>query len=132
MIVVVILGILALTIIPRFSIASEVTRSTTTVAVLRTVRNQLEFYRVQHSGTYPTLAQMWENLLQKTDAAGTIDPTADFGPYLTQSPVNQYTLSSTVVAVGTGTAIDGWEYDPVSGVIAAVGFNEATGTYTAP
>ena len=132
LIVVVILGILAMIIIPQFSNASDTARSTTTVALLRTLRGQLELYLSQHADTYPTLAQLWANMTQKTDAAGTIDPTGKFGPYLTQPPVNQYTLSSMVVAAGTGTANDGWEYDPITGALTAVGFDEATGTYTAP
>ena len=132
LIVVVILGILAMIVIPQFSDASETTRSTTTVALLRTVRGQLELYRAQHNSENPTIVQMWGNLTQKTDMVGTIDPTGKFGPYLSQPPVNQYTLSSTVVAVGTGTANDGWEYDPAAAAVTAVGFDEASGTYTAP
>ncbi len=132
LIVVVILGIIAMIVIPHFSNASDTTRSTTTLALLRTLRTQVGLYHAQHGGAYPTLAQLWGNLTQTTDAAGTIDPTGQFGPYLTQPPVNQYTLSSTVVATGTGTANDGWEYDPVLGALTAVGFNETTGTYTAP
>lgn len=131
LIVVVILGILAGLVIPQFGNASENAKSSNTVAQLQTIRGQLELYRLQHNG-YPTLAQLWDNLISKTTAAGVVDANGDFGPYLKKAPSNPYTNSSTVAVTGAGTVAHGWEYDATTGQISAVGFNESTQTYTAP
>ncbi len=132
LIVVTILGILAAIVIPKFTNASDEARSTTTKALLKTLRNQLELYKQQHGDEYPALVDLWDNMTLKTDADHSLNVNGNFGPYLQQPPVNQYTTSSVVKAIGAGTASDGWEYDEDTGEINAVGFNETTGTYTAP
>ena len=48
LIVVVIIGILAIIIVPKFSQFTDQTRATTTVALLRTIRNQIDLYQAQH------------------------------------------------------------------------------------
>jgi len=132
LIVVVILGILAAIVIPQFSNASDAARESTTRALLQTLRVQLELYKSQHEGVYPRLDQLWNNLTEHTDALGNIDAAGRFGPYLRKPPTNQYTHSTTVVAIGAGTANDGWEYNEVDGSIAAIGFDEETGRYSPP
>jgi len=131
LIVVVILGILAAIVIPQFSNASDTARVNNTLAILQTLRTQLELYKVHH-GAYPTLDQMWTNMLETTDAEGNVDPTGKFGPYLQKAPVNIYTTSSNIVATGQGTAADGFEYDAATGHIRAVGFDEITTTFAWP
>lgn len=132
LIVVVILGILASIVIPQFSSASEEARANSVAKLLQSMRGQIEVYRVEHNNEYPTLDQMWDNMVNKTDAAGNIVADGEFGPYFKMLPRNQYTQSTTVVAVGAGAATDGWEYDPENGRVTAVGFDEATRTYTPP
>ena len=132
-IVVLILGILAAIVIPKFTSASDEARSANTLSQLRTVRVALNRYRLDHDETYPTLGQMWTNLTTKTDLDGTVNASGIFGPYLLDAPKNPYTQSSTVVVLGDGTASDGWGYDTTDDqVIYAVGFDEATEEYTAP
>ncbi len=143
LIVVVILGILAAIVIPQFTNASESAKSSSLYTQLQTLRSQLELYQVQHNGVYPTLAQLnansseWGVMTNKTTVTGSIDNTnGEFGPYLQQAPQNPFTLSTIAVdnsgGAATGTASDGWLYNENNGDISAVGFNEATGEYTAP
>jgi general secretion pathway protein G len=132
LIVVVILGILAAIVIPQFSSASESARSTAMASQLQTLRIQLELYRIQHQEGYPKLAEMWVNLLKRSDTNGTVSDTGKYGPYLKFPPVNSYTNSTTLVAAGAATATDGFTYDQATGQIAGVGFDEATGRFTAP
>lgn len=139
LIVVVILGILAAIVIPQFTDASQNARASSLVSQLQTIRSQLELYQVQHNGNYPDLANVgWTSLTRRTNAAGTVMADGDdpalypFGPYLQQAPNNPYTNSSLVAAVGGGAVTDGWEYVLGTGAITAVGFDEATMTYTAP
>lgn len=131
LIVVVILGILAAIVIPQFSNATNMARTNTMLEHLRVIRSQIGMYYAQH-GSYPKLANMWDAMTGKTDIDGTIDPTGRYGPYFDHAPRHQFNNSSTIVAPGTGTSTDGWEYDETTGQIHAVGFDETTGTFTAP
>lgn len=120
LIVVVILGILAAIVIPQFTSASESARASSLVSQLQTIRSQLELYQVQHIGEYPTLAQLqadWDVMTSKTQADGTIDPDADFGPYLQKPPVNPFEDSGSVAAAAAAGV--GWVYDEDTGAITA-------------
>ena len=55
LIVVVILGILAAVVVPQFSDASTDARVSSLTTNLQTIRGQLELYKLQHNGNYPTL-----------------------------------------------------------------------------
>jgi len=134
LIVVVILGILAMMVVPRVINASEKSKASNTLTTLHTIREQILVYQAHHKQTLPTLAQLqnnWGVLMNKTDDAGTIGG-GNLGPYLKVAPKNPYNNSSTVAAPGAGTASTGWEYDASTGTLTAVGFNESTETYTAP
>ncbi len=133
MIVVSILGILAALVVPKFTNASEQALVASTKDQLRLMRVALERYKLDHDDAYPAIGTFWSLLTGKTDRDGTINAAGDYGPYLKSAAKNPYTSSSTVVAIGAGTATDGWEYDSVSPVIfTAVGFNETTGVFTSP
>ncbi len=138
LIVVVILGILAAIVIPQFTDASQNARASSLVSQMQTIRSQLELYQVQHNGQYPDLSADWTRLTRRTNANGDVMPDGGdatlfpFGPYLQHAPYNPYTDAQLVVAVGAGAVTDGWEYVQGTGAISAVGFDEATMTYTAP
>ena len=132
LIVVVILGVLAAIVLPQFAGTTAAARSSNTESLLHTLRSQVELYRAQHDDDAPTLAQLWTVMVSKTDVNGNVDANGRYGPYLVREPVNAWTSSSTVVAVGAGTANDGWEYDETTGYITAVGYDEATNTFTSP
>ena len=132
LIVVVILGILAAIVIPQFTSTSEAARANNTASLLRTLRTQLEVYKAEHEDQYPTRSDLWDTMLEPTDSKGNQTSDGQCGPYLRKAPLNQYTMSTTVVGPGSGTANDGWEYNENTGELQAVGFDEETRTYTAP
>jgi prepilin-type N-terminal cleavage/methylation domain-containing protein len=117
LIVVVILAILAATIIPQFTDSTTDTKRSTGLMNLRTVRAQVEMYKVQHGGTPPaTLTKLTE----KTDATGAAG--TDFGPYLQFIPVNPFSNKNTVTAASsnpptaaTSGSDRGWLYHAASG-----------------
>lgn len=121
LIVVVIIGILAAVVVPQFSNASDNAMKSTLKSQLQTISSQLELYRVQNSGSYPTLGgdgaanDGWADLI-------------DDG-YLKEKPYNPYvgksniiTGDSTAMATAKGDATAGWATNN-SGGIWAVGYN---------
>lgn len=132
LIVVVILGVLAGIVLPQFTSAADDARKTSTSAELQTLRTQMELYRAHHLDKCPTIDQLWNNMLVRTDADGTVNTSGKYGPYLIKAPMNPYTHSTTVAVPGAGAITDGWEYNATTGYISAVGFDETTMTFTAP
>ncbi len=119
LIVVVILGILAAIVIPQFTSASESAKQGNIETQLQTVRSQLELYRIQHTDTYPTVAQLFVNLTESTNAAGATSGTT-FGPYLQKTPVNPFTpgtAGDVVVVNGSAASTNGWTYNDTTGEI---------------
>jgi len=119
LIVVVILGILASIVVPQFTNASESAKGSSVAAQLRTIRNQLELYKIQHNGSYPTLAQLqasWGVMISKTDPDGTLNAAGACGPYMQHAPRNPIESSSTVAAAAAGV---GWVYDASTGNVKA-------------
>jgi len=115
LIVVVILAILGAIVIPQFSDASSDAKASALVTNLRTIRAQLELYKLQHNGSYPTDATTFsDQMTLKTTAAGSTT-SGTLGPYLLTVPTNPYTSTITINAVdGTATA---WYYLVTSGVV---------------
>lgn len=111
--VAVILAILAVVVIPQFSDASSDVKTSSVRASLQTVRSQLELYRAQHTGKYPTKTGWSDAMLKKTNADGTVAADGKFGPYLQQLPVNPMDDSSSIAATQDGTG--GWAYDETAG-----------------
>ena len=132
-IVIAVLAILAAMVLPKFTSAGTEAKGSNAATQLRMAREALLRYEMDHNEELPALGEMWTNLTSRTDFDGTVNASGDFGPYLPKPPINPFTNSSSVVASGAGTATDGWEYDTTtSPYIWAVGFDEATQTYTAP
>lgn len=137
LIVVVILGILAATVLPQFTSATEDAKRSALKQNLQQVRNQIELYRFQHNGTVPPgalAADFYKAMLCTSDAAGTTDGTVSgtvatsigtkpLGPYLLgQFPPNPYNNLSTVAVGATMAAADGssgWRYNTSTGEIKA-------------
>ncbi len=120
LIVVVIMAILAAAIIPQFTDSSSDARESTALMNLRTLRGQIQLYRVQHNGLLPS-ASLGE-LLIKTDASGSSGGT--LGPYLQFIPDNPFTNANTVRTTATdppgaasGAADAGWLYNTTSGMV---------------
>ena len=115
-IVVVIIGIIAAIAIPRMSRGATGAGDSALVADLKVMRNALEMYQTEHSGTYPTTANFVNAMTQYTDLAGatfsgTKTAACIYGPYLRTIPalpVGADKGKTSVVA--TYTAGNGWVY----------------------
>lgn len=131
LIVVVILGILAAIVIPRFAGASEQSRSATLKKLLQTMRSQISLYEAEHgdgpgyvNGGAPSLgvlasANVVENqLTEPTNGDGhwLASPPWDCGPYLMEWPINPINGQSELLPVGPGAMslpgddVNGWVY----------------------
>lgn len=93
---------------------------------LQTVRNQLELYKMQHQGQWPT-SSVVDQLTKKTNVSGQWQGQAgasgefNFGPYLQKIPTNCFTGKSSV-QTGTGSAGGGncgWYYNTSTGSFSA-------------
>ena len=102
LIVVVILGILAVVVVPQFSSASADARISSGKSMIQTIRSQIELYKLHHKDEYPTSngeaggTFEWELLTGTTDDEG--NDGSDYGPYLQQVPKNPWTTKSDVAA----------------------------------
>lgn len=117
LIVVIILGILAAVVIPQFTDASTDARLSSLQTNLQTIRGQIELYKLQHNGTYPEVLKFVDQMTKKTDAAGVVSATGQFGPYLQRIPTNPFTVGGTGndVTNTAAAANKAWFYDEVTG-----------------
>jgi type II secretion system protein G len=149
LIVVVILGILAATVLPQFTASTANAKESALRADLAQLRSQLQLFRFQHDGVYPngTADKVVEQLTMASNLAGdTAEPgTAGypFGPYLIgQLPTNPYNGGSGILvktSAISATDVDptavhgslkvGWVYSSLTGqVIANTAGTAADGT----
>lgn len=131
LIVVVILGILAAIVIPKFSNASQLARQNTLRDDLRFLRSRIMVYTAHHHGVPPGIppgggaadAQTFiAQMTHPTDAKGHVGALSQsgyrFGPYLSRMPENPINGLSTIRIVGPGPFPDtaegthGWIYQP--------------------
>jgi len=134
LIVVLILGILAAIVLPRFSNASATARASMLADDLRVIRMQLQVYKSQHVDVpagYPDgdrtaapteaafVAQM--TMASKADGSTAAPGTAGYryGPYLREVPTNPLNGKNTVQVIDNGGAFPaagddshGWIYQP--------------------
>jgi len=133
LIVVVILGILAATVLPQFTASSEDAKESALMQDLQTLRSQIEMYRFQHLGNVPaagsTLQQDFiDAMVLSSDADGTTGAVGSkpFGPYFVgQLPPNPFnglrTLQMTTADL-SGVVPDettGWIYNTANGQVKA-------------
>lgn len=125
LIVVVIMAVLAATIIPQFSTSTEDAKLNQQEFNVHTLRSQIQLYRIQHGGRYPTIQDdSLPELTSKTDVDGTINASGEYGPYILDAlPHNPFTNSNEVVATNATTEAElsyggrGWLYNPTTGMI---------------
>lgn len=97
LIVVVILGILAAIIIPRFANASADTRRAALASQLNTLRAQIQLYTIEHGDTRPSnLAVNWDELITVTVHNGV--NRGPYLPYVPTNPLNGFTGVAVVAA----------------------------------
>jgi type II secretion system protein G len=130
LIVVVILGILAATVLPQFTNSSADAKESSLKQSLQTLRSQIALYRVDHTGLYPAQGQTTQAtfvacMLAKTNPDGTANPTSGTcGPYLvgSQLPPNPFNNLTTMTVATTDVVADnttGWIYNSTTGAIKA-------------
>ena len=127
-IVVVIIGIIAAIAIPRMSRGTAGAGDSATAGDLAVLRNAIDLYAAEHGGSFPTLADIADQLTQYTDSVGDAqaakDATHIYGPYLRKVPPlpvgerkSKITFTATVPAATTADA--GWYYNATTGDILA-------------
>ncbi|MFA9477365.1 type II secretion system protein [Phycisphaerales bacterium AB-hyl4] len=125
-IVVVIIGIIGAIAIPRMSRGASGAADSALTANLSVLRNAIDLYAAEHNGTFPSLANIEEQLTDRTNAAGVAMDDGDladfpFGPYLRTVPplpvgANQGENGFTD---DPGSAGAGWVYDEDTGTLYA-------------
>ena len=120
LVVVVILGILAAIVVPQFSSASQDTKESALQQDLFRMRAQLELYKNQHSGNYPSLANFIDQMTLASNESGATAAlgTAGYplGPYMSGMPKNPFTDT---IPIGDGAVgSSAWYYDENTGEIA--------------
>ena len=126
LIVVVILGILAATVLPQFTASSDDAMESASVQNLQLLRSQIQLYIFQHEGRIPDAGDLETQLTSRTNTDESIDATnGEFGPYIIgQIPANPYNGLRTVVQGSSPLTADnvdnenaGWLYDNATGEI---------------
>lgn len=123
LIVVIVLGIVAFAVVPRFSKAAGDAEDIQLKNHLEIVRRQIELYRIEHDGQYPsatTEEAFLEQMLRRNEsdgsAANLASSASDHGPYLPAIPVNPCTGGKRITCGGRpGEKAGDWHYDPATG-----------------
>jgi hypothetical protein len=97
-------------------------RENSLLSTLQTMRSQLELYKIQHNGRYPSMGQLtgWKALTKRTDANGKITANGPFGPYLRAAPTNPFTGMSAVQPARSKPSGAGWSWDAKRGKLRAL------------
>lgn len=129
LIVAVMVTILGAVVIPLLETTGEQAKSTALLQNLRTLRSQIELYKLEHNGNAPVLYQgSLPQLIRATDVdgiPGVPDSKHPYGPYLRNGiPLNPITGRSIVTATDTfpptaPSGNGGWLYHRPTGRIAA-------------
>src|SRR5262249_1116349 len=93
--------------------ASSNSQTSSLAQNLRVMRSQIELYKVQHSSTYPTLANFVDQMTKKTNIDGTISGSPTLGPYVQRIPPNPFTNNNVLSKGATGTS--DWYFDENTG-----------------
>jgi prepilin-type N-terminal cleavage/methylation domain-containing protein len=123
-IVVVIIGIIAAIAIPRMSRGSAGAADSALSGDLSVLRSAIDLYATEHGGTYPTVANITDQLTMYTDAAGATRSTPNntyiYGPYLRKIPPLPVGArkGTTGIAAAAGSTV-GWIYTQATGDIRA-------------
>jgi type II secretory pathway pseudopilin PulG len=123
-VVIVFMGLVAAVVIPRMSEGSTGTTHAGLSADLAVLRNAIDMYACEHSGTYPDADNFEVQVTQYTDISGATSPTKTathiYGPYLRKIsplPVGS-SKGNTAVAANSGGNV-GWKYNSATGDIRA-------------
>ncbi len=121
-VVVVIIGIIAAIAIPRMSRGSAGAAAAALNGDLAVMRNAIDLFAAEHDGAFPTVADVANQLVQYTNAAGDSQATKDlthiYGPYVRKIPGLKVGAKkgSTGIAAADGAGV-GWIYNETAGDI---------------
>ena len=123
-IVVAIIAILAAIGIPRMSRGAKGASDSALTGDLATLRNAIDLYAAEHTGAFPTAADINTQLAQYTTISGGVNATKDtthiYGPYMRSIPPLPVGAKkgNTVIAAADGNGV-GWIYTATDGTIKA-------------
>ena len=123
-IVVVILGIIGAIAIPRMSRGAEGAKDSALISDLAVLRSAIDLYQTEHEGTFPTVADIADQLTQYTDIAGNTSATKTgvfiYGPYLRSVPALKVGTNRGNAGIAAADAAGvGWIYNATTGEISA-------------
>ncbi len=123
-IVVVIVGIIAAIAIPRMSRGSAGAADSALAGNLAVLRNAIDLYSAEHGGSYPTVADVTDQLTQYTNDAGVAqvgkDATHYYGPYVRKVPPLPVGAKKGKNGISDVDGLDvGWIYTVATGDIRA-------------
>jgi len=112
---VIVLGLVGMTVFPKFIEANEESRTGELIDGLQTVRAQLALYRVQHEDRYPPTHSFEGFKSAMTTRVG------QCGPYVRKIPVNPCNGLDTIRFNGepAGANQAGWRFDTKTGLFQA-------------
>jgi prepilin-type N-terminal cleavage/methylation domain-containing protein len=148
LIVIIVLGILAMIIVPQITVSTDDAKVSTLQSSLAGIRSAIEVYYVQHSQTYPgeksvaagtpdateAATAFVQQLTRYTNAAGSVSDSKStvykYGPYIRGGslPTNPFNTNTTVVAdiattsiaaARAATGATGWKVITQTGVVFA-------------
>ena len=132
-IVVAIIAIIAAIAIPRMSRGSKGANDAALTGDLAVLRNAIDVYAAEHSGTYPTATDINSQLTQYTNDSGEAQAAKDtahiYGPYIHKVPPLPVgdNKGSKLIAATDGNDV-GWIYNATAGSIRANTTTEADET----
>lgn len=132
LIVVLILGILGMVVVPKFSAASEDARESRLLSDIQAVRRLIELYRMEHGGRLPHLNEsgasdqtnFQKRLMSRTTHTGAFSIKGTCGPYLRIWPTNPYLNKDKAGSIKFGAIATpprddstGWYYSLSTGLL---------------
>lgn len=110
--VAVVLSVVAMSIVPKFTEATQESRTSELIDGLHQMRSQLDLYRVQHENCLPPVNSFESFITALTIKVG------QYGPYVEEIPVNSFNSLNTVRFDGepAGAGRAGWRIDTKTGL----------------
>lgn len=111
----VVLSVAAMSVVPKFTEATQESRTCELIDGLHQMRSQLDFYRVQHENRLPPVDSFESFKTALTKRVG------QYGPYVNEIPVNPFNNLNTVRFDGEPAGVDkaGWRMDTKNGLFHA-------------
>ncbi len=108
----VVLSVAAMSVVPKFTEATQESRTCELIDGLHQMRSQLDLYRVQHENCLPPV-----NSFESFNTALTTK-VGQYGPYVDEIPVNPFNILNTIRFDGepAGVGKAGWRIDTNTGL----------------